>query len=441
MAKFLWSLIHMIIVWSIFYGFEIYRGMWTADVLWVQIIFGFFFFLNAMIYVPYGEYKELVFRLSQKKVRILYEGIIFKPFLGLFWKVIIPKEFQDNTKIRVNLDISTKDVLRHRQIVSRKEDFIITVLTWIFPVLKKVVWWNVFLCLILGFGIAKSSLYIKKNLIDKDKIKVQAIQEEQRVVESPRKNYNYNKSTNQQSNPRVNSYNNNQSDWYPDRPYQENMTWDRVLARDKYSVTVIVDKTHQYINVVGNFVWHYNSDNYYPHIYVDGYEGDDNFYCNFFDVHINYLSLANGQTWSNIDMSFCKYISIVSNKDKMSDDCYRDINIYPKPQFRGKIKWHLLDAGWGKSKPFKVSTANGQYMTSLRDSETFGISMYDITPKQNYNSQANQPSAPSSSSSSKNYNSPKTSDNTVEEKKTYTVQDVDGKTYTLEVKKNKPKRD
>ena len=390
MINFLKSLFWMLVVWSIIYGFEIYKG-WTINNLFLQTIFCTFFFLNALVSVPHYESREITYRILNSKAFDLYEGLYFFPLLGLWGQVYIPPEYKTEEKSQIHFD--SRQVLRHRQITSKLEDFLIS---FIFPMFRKFKVWDLCLCLILGLGLAWCSLKVNQTFFNpKTEIANQNISNEQpqirqgqnldevlkkipaREREELRKMQKEVEENQNSSSPASSSANVNSNDWQPDRPYISNFTWDNLLAADRYSVNINLAKGISYVDIKGNFVWHYNSKNYYPHIYVDGYNEDQDYFYNFFTVYVRKITTVSGATWNNSNVELSDYIAFVKNKSNFSDQCYRDIRISLKPQFIDKVRWHIIDAGWGINEPFKISLED-QYMTSLFDSQKFGIPMYKI---------------------------------------------------------------
>jgi hypothetical protein len=181
---------------------------------------------------------------------------------------------------------------------------------------------------------------------------------------------------NQNNSSATTSNNSNNNEWQPNKEYYSTITWDNLVVRDEFSINASLPKGIYYVDIEGNFVASFKSDNYYPHVYVDGYEGDNDFFSNFFRVHINKITFKSGEIISNSDVELSVYISVLKTSKDLLEDCYRNIRIYSKPQFKDKIRWHVLDAGWGVNFPFKLNVIGNQYMTSLNDSKKFNIPMF-----------------------------------------------------------------
>jgi len=160
MINFLKSLFWMVVVWSILYGFEIYKG-WTTDSLFLQTIFCTFFFLNALVSVPHNERREITYRILNRKAFDLFEGLYFFPLLGFWGQIYTPSEHKTEEKSNVHFD--SRQVLRHREIKSKLEDFLIS---FIFPMFRKYEVWNLGFCFILGLGLAWSSLKVKQTFFN-----------------------------------------------------------------------------------------------------------------------------------------------------------------------------------------------------------------------------------------------------------------------------------
>lgn len=394
MINFFKSLFWMLVVWSVIYGFEIYNG-WATSSLFLQTIFCSFYFLNALVSVPHYESREITYRISNSNASDLHEGIYFFPLLGFWGEVYIPPEYRSEEKSFINFD--SRQVFRQRQIISKIEDFVIS---FIFPMFRKFKAWNVGLCVILGLGLAWCSLKVNQTFFNpKTESAIQYIPQQQpqtqvhknqnldevlkglspeareemkKMQREVEKAQGQNNSSNSSSSTNVNS-----NDWQPDRAFIPNLTWDNLTAGDRYSVNLNLAKGISYVDIKGNFVWYYNSKNYYPHVYVDGYDQDQDYFYKFFTVSVRKITSLNGAVWTNSNVELSDYVSFVKNQNNISDKCFRDIRISLKPQFRDKISWHIMDAGWGINEPFKISLGD-QYMTSLFDSQKFGIPMSKI---------------------------------------------------------------
>lgn len=150
----------MIVVWSIFYGFEIHKG-WTTENLFLQTIFCTIFFLNALVSVPHYESKEITYRLLNSKAVDLYEGIHFFPLLGLWGQIYTPPEYKTEEKSFIHFD--SRQVIRKREINSRLEDFLISL---IFPMFRRFEAWNFVLCILLGLGLSWCSIKINQTFFN-----------------------------------------------------------------------------------------------------------------------------------------------------------------------------------------------------------------------------------------------------------------------------------
>jgi hypothetical protein len=358
----------MMIVWIIIYAIDIYLG-WTTDNLFIQTIFCTLYFLNALVSVPHYESREITLRLSNSKFVDLDEGVYFFPLLGFWGQIYIPNQYKIEDKSFVHFD--SRQVIRQREIKSRFEDFLISI---IFPMFRKFELWNFGLCIILGISLSWCSINLNHVFFPKKTEIIYQVDKEPvyKAPEQQQKQTTENKDYKNSSNTKSDYDNSNE--WEPNRTFYPNMTWDNLVVDDKYSAIVSLAKSISYVDIEGNFVWYYNSKNYYPHVYVDGYDEDQNYFYNFFTVYINKVTTLNGNTWSNSTIELSDYVSFIKNKNNISDQCYRNIRISLKPQFKNKIRWHIIDAGWGIDEPFKISLGN-QYMTSLFDSERFGIPM------------------------------------------------------------------
>lgn len=374
--KTLFSILKIVLLWAAIYAFLVYKGMRFAPGSYVvQILLATFFFSNSMVSVPYGEKRILVLRVLNKKIRVLEEGTYFFFLLGLWGKIIVPKEFEARGKI---ISINTKDVFRHRQI-NRWEDILIT---FFLPMGKKFSLWNFFFCLVLGSVVGFSAVKIKRTYFPDNNKSVTAKVEtkKQETLKSPQDLSSQNPiQTEQPKNYSSENSNNNssvveQGVWQPDRPYYEKMTWDNLTINDDYTAFAIMEKSRSSVNVRGIFTNSSYSKNYYPHVYVDGYDGDNDFFCKFFKVYIRKMNLKNGQTWSQTEIELCDYVNMIKN-GSVNNKCFRDITISLKPQFVGKYRWHILDAGWGNNKNdfFKIYLDDGRYKTSAYEVQNWGI--------------------------------------------------------------------
>lgn len=407
--KSLSSILWIVMVWAGIYAFLVYKDMRFAPESYVvQIFLATAFFLSSMVSVPFNEERVLVLRLLNKEIKTLESGTYFYPFLGFWGKIYIPPEYRGDSKV---IHIDTR-LMRTHEIKTWKGDLLVSFMTYFFPMAKKFSFWNLMFCLVLGTGAGYGAVKIKRehfpDATQSAKVtKMQIIKKElaRSIQGLPSQNETSQNSTsstpqksssdhvsqtytspqipsqtqsqaspkNEENNSSVSSSSNSRV-WQPNKPFYDNFTWDNLTANDKYSAIASIPKSVSSVNVRGTFTNSYYSKNYFPAVYVDGFEGDNSFFCNFFKVYIRKITLKNGQTWFNTEIELCAYIDFLKS-GQVDNECFRDVKISLKPQFAGKYRWHLVDAGWGRdrSNMFKIYLEDGQYITSLRESETWGI--------------------------------------------------------------------
>lgn len=392
------SILKIVIWWVVIYSvLTLFEMRFAPENYVVQILLATIFFLNSMVSVPFNEERILVLRLLNVKLKILGPGTYFFPFLGFWGKIYIPPEYQSDGKI---VHIDTR-LMRTHKIKSWKEDLLVTFMTTFFPMAKKFSIWNLFFCLILGSAIGFGAVKIKReffpDLGKKEKreksrdIRAEVSKSESNVSTQAQSETNNSKV---EENSVSSTYNNSSNDseskvWYPDKPFYEGLTWDNITVNDKYSVVARGSKNISSVNVRGVFTNSSYSKNYYPSMYIDGFNETPDFFCKFFTVYIRKIELKNGQTWTNREMELCDYINFVKSYEWINNECFREIEISFKPQFVGKYRWHIIDAGWSHDKNnfFKIYLEDGQYVTSVYETERWEIVRYNYNNSSSQNSE------------------------------------------------------
>lgn len=388
--KFIKWLLLTILVWFVLYCWEYSNNSSFFTFPWIQFLLCWISLISSMVEVPYEEHRILLIRLFKVEISTLEGGVYFIPFLWLWGEVFIPKEFREDKKEH-HLHIDTRETRRHREIglvedISREHFF-----PFIFG---KGLWAFVLTCAI-SYGLnVKLIPYLKNQtpvvnyvagfmghktqINNQENINSQvATQSEQNQSQyqqaSPvqeEKTY-YGKDT--ASSPTdsfkksvadiSNSENQNivlpsstevlvQPGWFPPaNSFNPGVTWNNLKSKDNWSIVSDMKIGMNYVNVSGYFVSSYHSTyHYYPNIYVDGFNGDQKFFCHFFKVLVREMTFKNGQTWSNQIIDLCDYIEMIEEEQRIDKECYRDIKIYLKDEFKDKYSWHLVDAGWGDSR-------------------------------------------------------------------------------------------
>ncbi len=356
--------------------------------------------LSSTIYSKYGFSRELYQKFTENPKFKLAHGYFLIAGAWFLYRVSeidseLDKEDVEESKIHYD----DREINRKRKNISATEDFFYTLflrrkelgLKIKFSFFEIIV--TIIFALILNsllYIVILSNFYDKKEVVEKKVIKEEA--KSNTTITPPQQTYNYNNNSNttveKKPEPAIQNgvgydnnaekfydpyeYYNTDDGWRPDLQYYPNMKWGNLETGDKYTINVSMTKSLSCIRIQGNLVSLEKSVNCFPHVYVDGYEGDNYFFCKFFWVHINELTLNNGQTWGDMDMSLCQYIEKIKYDPTLSEKSYRDIYIFLKPQFKDVVRWHVLDAGYGVDKPFKISTEGGQYRISKYDEERFG---------------------------------------------------------------------
>ncbi|MFO0743576.1 MAG: hypothetical protein U0469_00805 [Candidatus Paceibacterota bacterium] len=380
-----WFLI-FISVWFLLYCFEVSKGRWILASIPTQFILCWISLISSMVEVPYEEHRKLLIRLFKVEISTLESGVYFIPFLWIWGEVFIPKEFREDKK-ESHVHVDTRETRKHRKIgliedISREHFF-----PFIFG---KGIWAFVLTC-IISYGLNIKFIpylenqtpivnYIagifgyKKQIENQNNISTATIQNStnqpqynQATAPSGQKTKDYNgmdtatrpvdssvKADNSTTVVNQNSYQSTEAppapivDWLPpEDAYNPTITWDNLKTRDVWTALAKMTTEMDYVNERGYFVSSSNSYNYFPSVFVDGFRGDQNFFCHFFKVYIRKLTFKNGETWQDGNMDFCDYVNIVSSTSRVDNTCYRDVKIYLKDQFKGKYSWHIIDAGYG----------------------------------------------------------------------------------------------
>ena len=369
MINFLKSLFWTVVVWSILYGFEIYKG-WTTNSLVLQTIFCTFFFLNALASVPHYESREIIYRILNSKAFDLYEGIYFFPLLGLWGQIYTPPEYRSEEKSFTHFD--SRQVFRKREVKSRLEDFLISI---VFPMFRKYEAWNFGLCVILGLGLAWCSLKVNQTLFNP---KTETVGQHVPEMSSSKLSQASNNSSSLPKedfyeimpNPDplfsldggINYYGNN-LDYVSLDPGNPNfdIKWNSVLKKyDDYTLAVKVNNRTDYVYETGYFMSPETSENFFPKVYVDGYKGDQDYFEKFFYVHINRLIIPRDNPIINKDIGLKEYVNFLKTDKRINMYCFRDITIVLRKEFQDKLTWYLVDAGWGNDKKFTIFHGSSQ---------------------------------------------------------------------------------
>ncbi len=134
--------------------------------------------------------------------------------------------------------------------------------------------------------------------------------------------------------------------------YDSAKVWNNLRSFDNYTVIADIPREILYVNEEGFLPLKKESENYFPQIYIDGFPYANNFFAQFFRVHIYSLIIKGVEKpWINVDIDLVDYISLIR-----FGVLYRNIRIYWKPNSGGIYKWHVVTAGVGAEDiPFRVS--------------------------------------------------------------------------------------
>ncbi len=352
------SFIFTILIWIGLYFLESKKGIWISDSPIFQVIMCWIYFMNAFVMVKRGQTRELIFRPTQRLLIDLRPGIYFFPFL--WWWGEVEEDYEPQKSSFIHID--TRQVFRKRELVGRWGWFEDVSREFLIPFILRRSLWAIVICFILAYFIGTYSVKLKHKYFV-DYFPKREVSKENNSTSYPSTNYSattqnsYSSSSSSEvSNSNQNAYNANdvqevqQSQkevWPPPESYNSARTWDNLQLDDNYTAVASLNKGVNYVEEEGFFVSFSRSKNYYPHVYVDGFSEDNDFFCKFFTVHINRLTFNNGEAWNNVDMNLCDYIEIVKDKKKVGEGQYRSIKIMLKNEFSGKYKWHLVSAGFG----------------------------------------------------------------------------------------------
>lgn len=381
--KILFSLLITILTWVGILWFEEYKNPGPSN-YFPQIVCCIWFLMNAYIGVNPYEEKEIHTRWG-KLFTILSAGFYFYPFLWVWAIIYKAKKEEDNVNINLNFDQS-KPLLKRDIGVweSLSREFLI-------PFIFRKGAWAIFVSFLFGSLLGFYSVKYKNKIFygiqnDFDPIVYIFTKHNKNnnqniaVVQTPQNKIQY-----QQVSPPTDSVKRYGSDttrlildsakkvdnitntiedqnlyqpvvpvpdWLPPaNSFNSGVTWGNLKPRDNWSIVSNMEVGMNYVNVSGYFASSYHSTyHYYPNIYVDGFNGDQKFFCHFFKVLVREMTFKNGQTWTNQLIDLCDYIEMIEEEQRVDKECYRDIKIYLKDEFKGKYSWHLVDAGWGDGK-------------------------------------------------------------------------------------------
>ncbi|MEI6352569.1 MAG: hypothetical protein WCO35_01395 [Candidatus Nomurabacteria bacterium] len=341
--KIIISLIKTIAIWLILLAFEEWRFPGPSNYL-VQIPACIWFFMNAYVGVDPHDYKE-VHRRTGSLVAKLDPGFYFYPFLW-FWGIVYysPKIKYTNTK-RSNFDQS-KAILK-REIgfwegVSRE---------FIIPFIMRNGLWAIFVSIIFGSTLGFYSVKYKNKIVYKIENSFDPflyIFSKNKTEEKDKTNFSGIKSD--KENPQIRSGNNtnNSSSVSDQSPEQNNgITWDYTKIPGYYkhkdiAKFVKLQKGENKVRIRGYFYSDIIDGVVYPQIYVDGYK-DLNplelFYISVDSlIYKNKMLFKKPEEKSKIE-SYYRAIE----KNNFNSDCYRDIVIGVKDEFKNKISWLIID--------------------------------------------------------------------------------------------------
>ena len=391
--KFIKWLLLTILVWFILYCWEYSNNSRFFTFPWVQFILCWISLISSMVEVPYGEHRILLLRLFKVEISTLEGGVYFIPFLWLWGEISIPKEFREDKKEH-HVHMDTRETRRHREIgliedISREH---------FFPFISGKGLWAFVLTFAISYGININLIPYLKNktqvvsyvagfmgyktqINNQENINSQVViqsRQNQTPIQHPAEQdmnkynrvdtaakYVIDPSIKVDSSTTVVDQNSYQSveeqvapiaDWLPpNEAYNPTVTWDNLKSNNNWTILVKMTKEMNYVNEYGYFISSSNSYNYFPSVFVDGFRGDQNFFCHFFKVYVRELTFKNGETWRNGTMDFCDYVNIIKSFSGIDNYCYRDVKIYLKDQFKGKYTWRIIDAGYGNGdKNFQI---------------------------------------------------------------------------------------
>ncbi len=396
----LWEFIKFFLVWIIYLLvlINMFPGLRTnvniVDFLWDTITLSLHVFTST-VYTKNGRVRVLYTRFSEKVGLILPPGYFLSPAIWFWYRLSKPMllSYSENTR-KLNLvadnEENSEDNERKNVFHLYKDDRVAKIQTSLkgtgalfynFILLnsskirftENMSFFRVFVSLVLAFTLNISLYYTVLNSYYTDtevlnKVKTFILERNKDAVE---KNKGisasfFSKTIN------IIDKTNNKEKAISRNPYISNLSWENLRVRDRYTVKFFAARNNREITVEGFFVGKRESEFYFPHVYVDGYEGDQSFFYNFFKVHIEEMSFKNGQVWRNRDMDLSEYISIIKNKNRIDSYCYRKIKIIPIGRHKGIIDWYLLDAGVGTTyRPFAIYYQKSESFTSIRDAEKF----------------------------------------------------------------------
>lgn len=346
-------------------------------------------------------YKRIVENYFTGRIDMVFpEGLMFYPGIWFFYKVSTPlrvvfsekdssftfieenndvvKDSEGGSKIHINID--TKDVLRTRKITGI-EDLIYTTLVNNPVFRRKILEFDirrfissVFLTIIImlfsffsiklfknSYSFFKNQNYeINLNLKERVTSFSQNVKDFFTFKKDDDDNFKENK---------VNKYERREEDKKVDTVLSPVDKFDSIKYKwdlksvDDYTVVCDIPKDVSFLEEKG-FVA-YESENFYPKVYLEGYPFEDNYFAMFFRVKLNILLFKDiDKPMRNIFMDLEDYINLLKTKRII----YRDMTVFFKEGISGYVSWHYITSGIGiKDYPFEVRYGEREIRMSLAE--------------------------------------------------------------------------
>ena len=383
------NLLKFLLSWIIYFSTtffilkEVYFNFFTeALTCLIQVYASFSYTKNG--------YKRIVENYFTGRIDMIFpEGLMFYPGVWFFYKISTPlrvvfskedssftfieedgeviKDYNGKSKIYINID--TKDVARFRRI-SGIEDLIYTTLINNPGLRRKILEFDirrfissVFLTIIImlfsfiSIKFFKNSYYFFKNqnyeinLNLKERITsfAQSVKNFFTFKKDEEDDFEEDKTATVEEKYEVDSAVLSPVERFDSIKYR----WD-LKSTDDYTVVCDMSKNISFIEEKGFIA--YESENFYPKIYLEGYPYEDNYFAAFFRVKIDLLLFKDiHKPMINIFMDLEDYINLVKTRRII----YRDMIVFFKEGLAGYRSWHYVTSGIGvKKTPFEVKYGN-----------------------------------------------------------------------------------
>lgn len=344
-------------------------------------------------------YKRIVENYFTGRIDMVFpEGLMFYPGIWFFYKVSTPlrvvfsekdnsftfieenndvvKDSEGGSKIHINID--TKDVLRTRKITGI-EDLIYTTLVNNPVFRRKILEFDirrfissVFLTIIImlfsffsikffknSYSFFKNQNYeINLNLKERVTSFSKSVKNFFTFKKDDQDDFQENKVNMREANEKVDTAVLDPLYKFDSLKY----IWD-LKSVDDHTVVCDIPKDVSFIEEKG--LVSYESENFYPKVYLEGYPFEDNYFAMLFRVKIDSLIFRDiKKPMENIFMDLEDYINLLKTKRIL----YRKMTVFFKEGTAGYVSWHYITSGIGiKDYPFEVRYGEREIRMSLAE--------------------------------------------------------------------------